>query len=375
MFVSTGVERSPSMPVRPPAAPRPAITSSAELRCESASTWTFVELECAEGVDVRALCDLVLELGLGASAVVVAGGEEEIFHEREVSGNVWTGEGVNAPPPPKLWERSVVRVMLFPPLEGAPGVPVEEQVANMLEAVQLGMGLAAPPPHRVVEEPAIDWVTAVARATFEPICVDGGRLWVLPEWWEGDEPQGAQHVIRLDPGAAFGDGQHQTTRLCLEWAVRNVRAGDRVLDFGCGTGILALGAMLAGARSAHGVDIEPEALEASRRNAAGNGYADQENGPLRFYSGPAFDEARASGAGAGEKYDVLLANILFAPLVELAPKFASLLRPGGQICVSGFVVASAEKISEVYAANGFEITEARTLDDWVCLAATRRSDD
>jgi ribosomal protein L11 methyltransferase len=183
----------------------------------------------------------------------------------------------------------------------------------------------------------------------------GNRLWVCPHHERVEDPRAA--VVRMDPGLAFGTGTHPTTALCLEWLDAHPPAGGEVVDFGCGSGVLALAALRLGARSASCFDIDPQALIATRDNAGANGLSQR----VRLC-----DSADAIPRGA----DLLLANILSGPLVELAPTFAEILRPAGALVLSGLM---EHEIAEVELACGawFDMRTFGARESWVCLWGRR----
>jgi ribosomal protein L11 methyltransferase len=198
-----------------------------------------------------------------------------------------------------------------------------------------------------------DWVRETQRQ-FEPIRA-GERVWIVPTWHEAPDP-GAVNIV-LDPGAAFGTGSHPTTRLVLAWLEREVRGGETVLDYGCGSGILAIAAMKLGAARATGVDIDPLALAAARYNASANAVA---------------LEVLAADAPLALDADLTVANILANPLRMLAPLLASHTRPGGRIALSGILAAQADEVMAAYAPF-FAMAPAGAEGGWVCLAGTRRA--
>jgi len=216
---------------------------------------------------------------------------------------------------------------------------------------------AAAPPHEVHPVADADWVRAT-QAQFAPIRITE-RLWIVPSWCE---PVDAGAVnMTLDPGLAFGTGSHPTTRLCLEWLSANLRAGESVLDYGCGSGILAIAAGLLGAGCVAGVDIDAQAVAASRANAAANRVE------ARFVPADRF------GAREGTRYDVVAANILANPLVVLAPIIAARVRLGGRVVLSGILAEQAETVVSAYA-GWFNIAVWKAGDDgWVALAGSRRT--
>ena len=198
-----------------------------------------------------------------------------------------------------------------------------------------------------------DWV-ALTQRQFAPIRA-GERLWIVPTWHEAPDP-GALNVI-LDPGAAFGTGSHPTTRLCLAWLERNVRAGDVVLDYGCGSGILAIAAMKLGAARAIAVDVDPLALEAARYNASRNAVA---------------LDVRDAQQDMAETARITVANILANPLRVLAPLLASRTRPAGAIALSGILEEQAADVAAAYAPWAALAIAAREAG-WVLLAGERRA--
>ena len=184
----------------------------------------------------------------------------------------------------------------------------------------------------------------------------GQRLWVAPHHEPVSEPGAV--VVRLDPGLAFGTGTHPTTALCLEWLDQHVGSGTRVIDYGCGSGILAVAAVKLGVRSAHGFDIDPQALIATRDNALANGVAD---------AVIVCESADQLPRGV----DVLVANILSGPLCELAPTFATLVRPGGQLVLAGLMQHQATEVAQAHDA-WFDMRAFASRDDWVGLSGRRR---
>lgn len=184
----------------------------------------------------------------------------------------------------------------------------------------------------------------------------GQRLWIVPSWHEAPEPDAVN--LLLDPGLAFGTGTHPTTSLCLQWLDGQALDGCSVLDFGCGSGILAIAALLLGAPHAVGTDIDPQALEASRDNAQRNGIADE-----RF---PVYLPADLPQ----EPADVVVANILAGPLVSLAPQITRLVKSGGRLALSGILAEQAEEVRAAYAAD-FQLDPTATQDGWVRISGVR----
>ena len=200
-----------------------------------------------------------------------------------------------------------------------------------------------------------DWEQAY-RDHFKPLqCAD--RLWIVPSWID---PPDAQAVnLRLDPGLAFGTGSHPTTALCLAWLAEQQLADLDLVDYGCGSGILAIAAIMLGARQVLAVDIDPQAIDASRANMERNAIAAER---ITLYL-PQEDP--------GDITDLLMANILAGPLIELAPQFASRVRPGGKILLSGILISQVTDIQFAYG-KFFQLDPARHFDEWACISGQRR---
>ncbi|GAA6130861.1 50S ribosomal protein L11 methyltransferase [Halopseudomonas sabulinigri] len=185
----------------------------------------------------------------------------------------------------------------------------------------------------------------------------GQRLWIVPSWHAAPEPEAVN--LLLDPGLAFGTGTHPTTALCLEWLDGQQLEGKRVIDFGCGSGILAIAALLLGATHAVGTDIDVQALEASRDNAQRNRIDDQR---FDLYLPENMPQQPA---------EVVVANILAGPLVSLAPQLANLVLPGGLIALSGILAEQTEDILEAYK-KYFELDPVANQDGWIRVSGRRK---
>ena len=185
----------------------------------------------------------------------------------------------------------------------------------------------------------------------------GDRLWLAPA--DDRDAPNDRLVVRINMGLAFGTGEHPTTALCLDWLERHVATGGTVLDYGCGSGVLALAALVLGARFAYAVDNDPQALTATKANAALNGVAE------RLFVG--LPETLPAIA-----VDVLVANILAGPLVELAPKLAERTAPGGMLVLSGILEAQAARVAAAYAPYVTNV-EQTAREGWVLLAGSRKA--
>lgn len=275
----------------------------------------------------EALADLLS--GAGAAAVTMQDAADQPLYE----------------PPPgatPLWQLTNV-VGLF--AENTDGDAVVRQLKSQLEGIF--------PDYRseVLEDQ--DWERAWMD-DFKPMRF-GKRLWIVPSWHE--PPSGDTVNIMLDPGLAFGTGTHPTTRLCLEWLDGHDIKEKTVIDYGCGSGILALAAALLGAASVIGVDNDPQALVASLDNARRNGVNIQ---------------AYLPGEAPTDPVDILVANILAGPLIDLAPRLAALVKPGGAIVLSGILPEQADAVSSTYS-EWFSLHPAVTHDGWVRLDGNKKS--
>lgn len=239
------------------------------------------------------------------------------------------------------WERSRVVAL----------ASADTDAARLIAACAEQAGLAAAPDYTQELVAEQDWVR-VTQSQFEPIRVSE-RLWIVPSWHDAPDP--AAMVLVLDPGMAFGTGSHPTTRLCLEWLEGNVTPGLSVLDYGCGSGILAIAAARLGASEVVGVDIDEQAVIASRSNAERNGVS------ARFQD---------SGRELRGQFDLVVANILANPLKVLAPAISGHVRRGGRLALSGILSEQTGNLIAAYAPY-LPLQLADTRDGWVCLAGTK----
>jgi ribosomal protein L11 methyltransferase len=239
------------------------------------------------------------------------------------------------------WERSRVIALL------ESGTDASELIAACAPIA----GLEAIPDFTQEDVAEQNWIQ-LTQSQFDPIRVSA-RLWIVPSWHEAPDPDAI--ILVLDPGMAFGTGSHPTTRLCLEWLERSLIPGHSILDYGCGSGILAIAAAKLGATDVLGVDIDPQAVSAARSNAERNAVSAR------------FDDSTKDIKG---QFDIVIANILSNPLKALAPAICSHVRHGGQLALSGILVEQAIELIDVYAPY-LPLTVADTRDGWVCLAGSK----
>ena len=225
---------------------------------------------------------------------------------------------------------------------------------RVIDQLKSALGTAAPTQFHINPLEDKDWERAWMD-NFKPIRF-GQNLWICPSWHTPDDPNAVN--VMLDPGLAFGTGTHPTTALCLEWLDSHPPQGLEVIDYGCGSGILAIAAALLGAKQIEAVDHDPQAILATRDNAEKNGVTDNISTllPSQFQDKPV---------------DLVLANILANPLLELAPRFATLVKPGGQIVLSGILAEQAEQIMQRYT-EWFELQPPTQQQEWVRIDGKRR---
>ena len=199
-----------------------------------------------------------------------------------------------------------------------------------------------------------DWVR-LTQSQFEPIRI-GKNIWVVPSWHDAPEPNAL--ILELDPGLAFGTGSHPTTKLCMEWLEVNIHTSQSVLDYGCGSGILAMLAKKVGALTVDGVDIDPQAIISARENTQRN-HCD-----VTFFLLEDFASARSE-----VRYDVVVANILSGPLKVMAPMLTSRVADGGWLVLSGVLARQAEEVIACYQ-SWIQLSVSAEFEGWVALAGT-----
>ena len=302
----------------------------------------FVEVVLTEARDrAEALSDALLEVGALSAAIEDA--DAGSTDEEPMFGEPGSEDSTTA------WNRSRI-VALF------------DERADIATALALARDLAGieePTRYACREVADANWVS-LTQSQFDPIAI-GRRLWIVPSWHA--LPDGARNseaiVLKLDPGMAFGTGDHATTRLCLAWLDEHLARGASVIDYGCGSGILAIAAKKLGAGSVIGTDIDEHAVMAARANASENEVE------IAFTSSSAFTGAPA---------DVVVANILSNPLKLLAPLLTALVAPGGHLVLSGILERQWHEVAKAYAPT-IAMNMWRAESGWVCLVGARRRND
>ena len=295
-------------------------------------SWLTLSIH-ADASYAEALSEALLEHG--ALSVDMLDADADTPDEQAIFGE--PGEPTSA-----VWQHNLVNALF------ESGVAV----ADILQASCASLGIAPVPPHKIETLEESDWVR-LTQAQFDPIRISQ-RLWIVPTWHTPTDPSAIN--IALDPGLAFGTGSHPTTRLCLRWLDNHLRGGETILDYGCGSGILAIAAMKLGAASAVGVDVDAQAVQASRDNALAN----QVKADFHLPEGVALTQ-----------YDVVVANILTNPLRALAPLLAGATKSGGRIVLSGVLGEQAEDVMRIYA-QWFDMRAAVIEDGWACLSGVKK---
>ena len=248
-------------------------------------------------------------------------------------------------PRPATWARSRLRV-----------IAQHEDADAVIDAASTAMQVRLHVERRTPVEDT-DWVRKT-QSQFGPTRISE-RLWIVPTWHQ--PPDSGAVAVRLDPGVAFGTGTHPTTRLCLAWLDEMLPIGASVLDFGCGSGILAITAAKLGSRTVVGVDIDPQALLAARANSRANGV------DASYTDSHGLSQSSAT-------FDVVLANILSNPLKLLAPALAARVAPHGWLVLSGILDRQADDVMAIYSRidPNLQLSQWRSKDGWVCLAGARK---
>ncbi len=292
----------------------------------------------ADERSAEALSDMLLDAGAFSAAI------EDADADRPDEQPLYGEPGME--PENRAWPRSVISVLADDDFD----------IETILSVAAASLSTDAP---KILSSETVldqDWVR-VTQAMFEPTKVSD-RLWIVPTWCELPDPNAVN--VRLDPGVAFGTGSHPTTHLCLQWLDENVTADDEVLDYGCGTGILAIAAKKVGAKAVWGTDIDPQAVEAARLNA-------EQNDTEAEFVLPEDLQSR--------QFDIVVANILANPLTLLAPALCGRVKAGGALVLSGILAKQADEIIAHYRATDPSIALSlwRTEGDWVCIAGRKNA--
>jgi len=296
--------------------------------------WISVTLQ-AEAEKAEALSDALMEAGaLSVSIEDADAGTEAERPQFGEPGHL----------PTTLWDHSRV-IALFD------GTADAGELGAMLAEAARAAGFDAVPPFTTETVAEQNWVQ-LTQSQFDPIRITD-RLWIVPSWHAAPDP--AAINIELDPGMAFGTGSHPTTRLCLEWLCGVVTPGCSVLDYGCGSGILGIAAAKLGAGEVLGIDIDEKAVEAARDNAARNQAA------MRL---------QHSAVPVGDRFDLVVANILTNPLCVLAPAISARVAPGGRVALSGVLETQAEQVIEAWAPH-IALHVGAAHDGWIRLEGRR----
>jgi len=303
-------------------------------------SWTALTIQTG-AAHAEVLSDALIELGALSADIhdAAIGTQHEQFLFEEFDDEF----------PEKIWS-TVEITALF---DEAADVPTIVQI--VAQAVQL----PSLPAYRLKQVEEQDWVR-LTQSQCDPIKISS-RLWIVPSWHQAPDPTAIN--LMLDPGLAFGSGSHPTTQLCLAWLDENLRGGEDVLDYGCGSGILAIAALKLGAGRVVGIDIDPRAVESSHDNAAQNQCDRAEFYTTNFM--PRADQTTDAWA------DVVVANILATPLIMLAPILTCATRNNGRIVLSGILKEQVKEVERAYR-QWFRMHITRELEGWVLLIGTRK---
>jgi ribosomal protein L11 methyltransferase len=299
----------------------------------------------AKEAEVETLSDALMEIE--ALSVSVEDADADTEHEEAL----WGEPGM--PVPREAWQRSTVKALFAQEAEAL-------EAATLILAQEWAADIHVQGIQPVDEQ---DWVR-LTQSQFQPVPITSS-FYIVPTWHE--VPAAATTVMRLDPGLAFGTGTHPTTRMCLGWIARNAPAfaGQRVLDYGCGSGILAIGAALFGSGAIDAVDIDPAAVEATLANARVNlGHLTAADGSLPIRAGLPDLVGEAQSA-----YPLVLANILATPLKMLAPLLAGHVAPGGHLVLAGILARQEQELKDAYAEVGLQLQVANEQDGWILMTA------
>ncbi len=306
-------------------------------------SWTEIVIEIARD-NAEALSDALMEAG--ALSVSVEDADEGTDAEQPLFGE----PGME--PEEAAWEHSRVVAL----------TDVDADQSAIVAAAAKAIRLKTVPAFTLRAVAEQDWVR-LTQSQFAPIHI-GKNIWVVPSWHEAPDPDGL--ILELDPGLAFGTGSHPTTRLCMEWLEAHPAPGKTVLDYGCGSGILAMVAKKMGAGDVAGVDIDPQAIESANDNAARN------HCEIDFYLPNDFATSEKAQHASG-RFDIVVANILSSPLKVMAPMLAGRVADNGSLVLSGVLARQADEVAQAYAPY-IKLGVWAEQDGWVALHGQLGSD-
>lgn len=293
--------------------------------------WVSLKIEAQDNT-ADLISDTLMEMG--ALSAIIEDANAETIDEQPIFGE--PGD-----PPPGIWQQNIVSALFDE------GVDVAQVMADLQQQTKLNNLQYST---ETIEEQ--DWVRAT-QSQFDPIKITD-KLWIVPTWHES--PDDSAINIVLDPGLAFGTGSHPTTHLCLAWLTQTVQTGLSVLDYGCGSGILAIAAKKLGAGQVIGTDIDAQAIQSSVYNA------EQNQVEADFYHAAKYQS---------QEFDIVVANILSSALSVLAPALAKSCKANGKIALSGILKEQAADVSAIYA-EWFNMEPPQFMDSWVLLTGTRK---
>ncbi len=293
--------------------------------------WVSLKIE-AQDHTADLISDTLMELG--ALSAIIEDANAETIDEQPIFGE--PGD-----PPPGIWQQNLVSALFDE------GVDVSDMIAKLQLQTKLSNLQYTT---EIIQEQ--DWVRAT-QSQFDPIKITD-KLWIVPTWHSSPDPE-AINII-LDPGLAFGTGSHPTTHLCLAWLTKTVTQAASVLDYGCGSGILAIAAKKLGAGHVVGTDIDTQAIQSSLYNAEQNAVT------ADFYHASQYQS---------QEFDIVVANILSSALSVLAPALAKSCKTGGKIALSGILREQESAVSAIYA-EWFEMQTPQYMDSWVLLTGTKK---
>lgn len=293
--------------------------------------WVSLKIEAQDNT-----ADLISDtlMGLGALSAIIEDANADTLDEQPIFGE--PGD-----PPPGIWQQNLVSALFDE------GIDVSKIMADLQHETKLANLQYST--ESIQEQ---DWVRAT-QSQFDPIKITD-NLWIVPTWHSAPNTNAINIV--LDPGLAFGTGSHPTTHLCLAWLTQTVSAQNTVLDYGCGSGILAIAAKKLGASHVVGTDIDPQAIQSSLYNA------EQNHVTAEFYNAAQYQT---------QVFDIVVANILSSALSVLAPALAKSCKTGGKIALSGILKEQAADVSAIYA-EWFTMNAPQYMDAWVLLTGTKK---